>query len=84
VLAEVSLHRLCEPRFLHELDQAYLHRLVALARRRLLLRDDARASLQHRDRADVTLVIKQLRHADLFSDNAVDCHNLLISPHHPP
>ena len=45
----------------------------------LVLRDHARTSLQHRDRANVALRVKQLRHADLLAQNSRDlrCHFLL-------
>src|SRR5438105_8253191 len=67
MLAKVSLHAFAQPRFLDELDQANLRRLVAVFGRGLTLSDHARAGLQDRRRADVTLVIEQLRHADFFS-----------------
>ena len=67
VLAEVTLHRFREPRFLDELDQADLHRVVAVFGRVLALRDDARSGFQHGGGADVALVIEQLRHPDFSS-----------------
>src|SRR5579872_1446097 len=44
-----------------------------------MLRDDAGAGLQNRDRANVALRVEQLRHADFFAQNACNsrCHFLL-------
>ena len=79
--ARVSLRRLGQPRLLHELDQADLRRLVSVFRGRLVLRDHARTSLQHGDRANIALRVKQLRHPDFLAENSRDlrCHFLLHS-----
>ena len=67
----------------HKLDQANLSRLVSIFRGRLVLRHHARTSLQHCDRANVALGVKQLRHADLLAQNPryLDCHYLLRAQH---
>src|SRR5580698_9524251 len=41
-----------------------------------MLRDHARTRLQHRDRTDIALGIKQLRHPDFFAQNSSNsrCH----------
>src|SRR5689334_14374720 len=79
VFREMSLGRLGQPRLFHKLDQANLGGLVPVLGGRLVLRHHARTSLQHRDRADVALRVKQLRHADLLAQNAcyLRCHFLL-------
>src|SRR3984957_11475585 len=52
----------------------------------LMLRHHARASLQHRDRANIALGVKQLRHADLLAQNTcnfnrhLNLHSQLGSP----
>src|SRR5450432_3066307 len=75
VLSEMPLHRLGKTRFLHEFNQANLRGRVAVFGLGLVLRDDARASLQNRRRMNVTLVIEELRHADFFSENSsYFCH----------
>ena len=80
VLGEVSLHRLGQPRLLHELHQPDLGGIVAVLGDRLALGHDAGASLQHRDRVNITLVIEELRHADFLAENSVDCHFLSSTP----
>ena len=63
VLLEVALHRLGQARVLHELHQPDLGGVIAVPGRALQLRNHAGAGLQHGDRANVALVVEQLRHA---------------------
>src|SRR5258706_6553296 len=76
VLRQMSARRLSQPRLFHKLHQADLGRLVTVSRRRLVLRNYARTSLQHRDRTHIALRVKQLRHADLLAQNSSNsrCH----------
>src|SRR6185503_4584476 len=41
--------------------------------------DHARARLQHRNRVHIALLVEDLRHADLFSQNPCNCHFFLTS-----
>src|ERR1039458_546417 len=79
VLGEVALHRLRQPRLLHELHQPDLSRVVAIFGYRLALRHKAGTGLQHVDRVDITLVIEELRHANLLAQNSTHCHLLVLN-----
>ena len=78
-LGEVTGLRLGHVLRLHELDQANLRGVVAVARQRLQLRDHAGAGLQHRNGVHVALLVEDLRHADLFSQDSRNCHIFLAS-----
>src|SRR5437868_4569571 len=67
VLSEVSLHRLGNALAFYEFDEPNLDRVVSVTRRILALRNHARTGLQNGDRANLTSVIEELRHADFFS-----------------
>ncbi len=71
VLFEVALHRLGQARVLDELDQTDLGGVVAVRQSGLELGNDTGTGLQHRDRANITLVVKQLRHAHFPAENSV-------------
>jgi hypothetical protein len=58
VLPEVALHRLGQPRLLHEFNQPDLGGIVSIFRDRLALRHHARSGLQHGDRTNIALVIE--------------------------
>src|SRR5580704_8904265 len=76
----MTLHRHRQPRFLYELDQTDLGGHIAVFGLGLVLSDHAGSSLQHGSRMHVALVIEELRHADLFSqDSSYLCHFLLRS-----
>src|SRR5437868_2013 len=79
VLAEVAGHGLIQARSFYELNQPDLRGLVAILIRSLALRDHTWASLQHRNRTHVALVIEQLRHPDFLANNSVDCHVLYLA-----
>ena len=64
-----------QPRFLHELDQADLRRVVSVFGLRLVLRDHAGPGLQNGGRMHVALVVEELRHADFLAQNSgYFCH----------
>ena len=63
----MALHRLRDALAFHELDETNLNRVVSVTGSVLALGDHARTSLQHRDRANLTPIIEELRHADFFS-----------------
>src|SRR5579859_1183142 len=73
VLGKVTLHRHSHVlAFYRQLHQADLGSFVAVLRGPLKLRNHAWPSLQHRDRVNLTLVVKELRHADFFTKYSVD------------
>ena len=75
----MTLHRLGQPRFLHELDQADLRGNVAVAGLGLVLRNHARTRLQNGGGMHVALVVEELRHADFFAQNSgYFCHFILL------
>ena len=70
-LLEVSLRGLVlfrRPSF----DEPDLHGLVAVALRRLHLRDDTRASLEHGRRMHGAVGVEQLRHPDFLAEESCD------------
>src|SRR5271154_2243016 len=80
VLSEMTLHWLGQTRFLHKFHQTDLGGDVAVFGRGLVLGDHARPGLQHGSGMQVALVVEELRHADLFSqDSSYLCHFLLHS-----
>src|SRR6185437_3610925 len=83
MLGEVPLHRLGNPRTLHELDQSDLHGVVAVAGRALALRNYARSSLQHGNGTHLSALVKNLRHADFSSQNSRN-HFVTNSSSSPP
>ena len=69
-----------------ELAQAYLGRNISIAGGCFLLGHYARPRLQHRRRMHIALLIKELRHADFFTENSCYlCHNSsrCLSPRGP-
>ena len=58
VLAKMPFHGLGQARLLHKFHQADLRRLVTIFGGGLALGDDARAGLQHGDRAHVALIVE--------------------------
>src|SRR5271165_1671748 len=79
ILSEMSLHRLRQPGFLYELNQSDLCGVVAVLGYGLALSNHAWAGLQHRDWVNITLVIEELRHANLLAENSTDCHFLVLN-----
>src|SRR5207244_7329056 len=57
-------------------DQAELHRFVAVFFFRAALHDDTWTRLQHGATNQGAVVLEDLRHAQLDSDNSVDRHRL--------
>ena len=75
VLSQMSLHGLGQARFLHELDQADLRRVISVAGLGLVLRNHARTRLQNGRRMHVALVVEELRHSDFLAQNSgYFCH----------
>jgi len=74
-LVEVALHGLGDPLDLAVLDQAELHRRVAVLLLRLALHDDAGAGLEDGDGDRPPVLGVDLGHADLLADDAFDCHD---------
>src|SRR5713101_934344 len=72
--------RLRQLRFLHELNQANLRRVVSIFGLRLVLRDHARPRLQHRRRMHVSLRIEELRHPDFFPQNPCYLRHFPLRP----
>src|ERR1051326_3093632 len=70
VLAQMPLHRLGQARLLHKLNQTDLRGIVAVASLGLVLRHHARPSLQNGRGMHVALIVEELRHADLFSQDS--------------
>src|SRR5215469_9970910 len=73
-LLEMPGHGLVHPLRLDEFDQAQLRRLVAVFVFRAALHHHARAGLQNRAADQAAVFGKDLRHAQLDSDDSVDCH----------
>ena len=69
-LGKVASHRLVHFRGFDEVDVADLGGIVAVLRKGLKLRDDARASLEHGDRVDVAPFIEHLSHSNFFTENS--------------
>jgi hypothetical protein len=68
-----------DARRLYKLDQPDLRRVISILGRRLQLRNHAWAGLQHRNGMHLALLVEDLRHADLFTQNSRDCHSSLTS-----
>ena len=76
MLAQMSAHGLGQPVLFHEFHQADLGGNISIAGGRFLLGHHARSRLQHRRRMHIALLIKELRHADFFTENSCYlCHN---------
>src|SRR5215472_17700322 len=78
VLVKMPLHGLGDVLAFHELHQTDLGRVVSVFGRALDLRDHAGARLEHRHRMHVALIVVNLGHSDLFTENAVN-HGLFSS-----
>src|SRR5262245_39249800 len=69
-LLQVPRGRLVDPRRLDELEQAKLHRVIAVGSRRLALHHHARTRLEQSHRNHLPVRPEDLRHPDLFSKNS--------------
>src|SRR5271168_2594936 len=81
-LLEMSSARLVHPLRLDEFHQAQLYRLVAIRGLRAALHHHARPGLQDGARNSRAVVRENLRHPQLDSQYAIDCH--LVSSFLPP
>src|SRR5208337_2162206 len=78
-LLEVPGHRLVHALRLDEFHQAELRGVVAVLFLRAALHHNARAGLQHGHTDQVAVCGEDLRHAQLDSDNSVNCHDPFLS-----
>src|SRR5215472_3573076 len=78
VLPEMALHRLRYVLAFHKFHKTDLRSFVTVFIGALDLRNDAGTRLQYRDRMHVALIVKDLGHTDLLSQDSVNHSSLLL------